>query len=81
LRFGLFVEQTRRNAPFIFTPPCQSELKRTLRHGGLPPNSVQSPGFNVSRDAHSARMVNDRFPPRSIYGFEMVDGRFPPTFL
>ena len=28
--------QTRRNAPFIFAPPCQSELKRTLRRGGRP---------------------------------------------
>jgi len=26
-------------------------------------------------------MVNDRFPPRSIYGFEMVDAPIVPTFL
>src|SRR5436190_2239899 len=80
-RFGLFVVQTRRNAPFIFAPPCQSELKRTLRHGGRPPNSVYSRGFNLSRDAHSTQMVNDRFPARSIYGFEMVDAPIVSTFL
>jgi len=26
-------------------------------------------------------MVNDRFPPRSIYGFEMVDAPIVPTLL
>jgi hypothetical protein len=67
--------------PLIFAPPCQSELKRTLRHGGLPPKPAYSRGFNLSCDAHSTRMVNDRFPARSIYGFEMVDAPIAPTFL
>jgi hypothetical protein len=35
----------------------------------------------MSCDAHSARMVNDRFPARSIYGFEMVDAPIEPTLL
>jgi hypothetical protein len=34
LRFGLLVEQTRRNAPFIVASTCQSEIKRTLRLAG-----------------------------------------------
>jgi hypothetical protein len=36
---------------------------------------VHSPAFHASLDAHSARMVNDRFRAASIYGFEMVDAR------
>jgi hypothetical protein len=36
---------------------------------------VHSRAFHGSRDAHSARMVNDRFRAASIYGFEMVDAR------
>jgi hypothetical protein len=43
----------------------------------------QTPGIRAGsespRDAHSTRMVNARFPARSIYGFEMVDGRTAPT--
>ena len=50
------------------------------RHGGRPGNTVAAPGFHAPPDAHLTRMVNDRFPPLSIYGFEMVDARFPPTF-
>ena len=57
-------------------PPCQSEIKRTLRRGGAAANTAHSRGFHAPRDVHSTRMVNDRFPePRSIYGFEMVDAR------
>jgi hypothetical protein len=41
---------------------------------------MYSRGFNPSRGAHSARMVNDRFPARPIYGFEMVDAPIRPTF-
>jgi hypothetical protein len=36
---------------------------------------VHSPTFHASLNAHSARMVNDRFRAASIYGFEMVDAR------
>src|ERR1700712_1672388 len=71
---------TRRNAPFIFGPPCQSELKRTLRHGGCPANTVHWRGFNPFHGAHSTRMVNDRFPGRSIYGFESVDAPITAIF-
>jgi hypothetical protein len=39
---------------------------------------VHSRAFHGSRDAHSARMVNDRFKAASIYGFEMVDARAAP---
>jgi hypothetical protein len=76
----LFVGQTRRNAPFIFAPPCQSELKRTLRRGESPTNTVHSPGFHAPHDVHSTRMVNDRFRAASIYGFEMVDARAARNF-
>src|ERR1700682_2108426 len=75
LRFGLFVEQTRRNASFFFVPPCQSELKRTLRRGGRPPNAGYSRGFDAPYDAHSTRMVNVGFPARLRYGFEVVDAQ------
>jgi hypothetical protein len=37
-------------------------------------------GFDAPHDAHSARMVNDRFRAASIYGFEMVDTRARPDF-
>jgi hypothetical protein len=45
----------------------------------LPPNTAYSRGFNVSCDAHSTRMVNDRFPAQSIYSFEMVDAPIAPA--
>ena len=61
--------------PLIFAPPCQSEIKRTLRLGGRPPNTAHSCRFHASRAIHSTRMVNVWFPARSIYGFEMVDAR------
>jgi hypothetical protein len=35
-------------------------------------------GSESPRGVHSTRMVNARFPARSIYGFEMVDGRTAP---
>jgi hypothetical protein len=38
-------------------------------------NTARSPGFRAPGTAHSTQMVNDRFPARSIYGFEMVDVR------
>jgi hypothetical protein len=41
---------------------------------------VVSPGFHPFHGPHSARMVNDRFPAHSIYGFEMVDASIAPTF-
>ena len=76
----MFVVQTRRNAPFIFAPPCQSELKRTLKPGGDAENTVHSRGFRSVRDPHLTRMVNDRFPAGLIYGFEMVDAADGSTF-
>ena len=65
--------QTRRNAPFIVAPPCQSEIKRTLRRCGPRPKTVHSRGFRASRSVHSTRMVNAGFPEPRRYGFEMVD--------
>ncbi len=50
--------------PLSCAPPCQSELKRTLRRGGRPANTVHSQGFHPRHDAHSTRMVNDRFTSR-----------------
>src|SRR5687767_7949818 len=61
-------------------PPCQSELKRTLRRGGRSANTAHSPRFHPRHDAHSTRMVNDRFRAAPIYGFEMVDARAAPYF-
>jgi hypothetical protein len=37
-------------------------------------------GFHARHDAHSTRMVNDRFRAASSYGFEMVDARAVRTF-
>jgi hypothetical protein len=73
LRFGLFVKKTRRNAPFIVAPPCQSDIKRTLRRGSPLPKTAYSRDFPAVPAAHSIQMVNDRFPFKEAYGFEMVD--------
>jgi hypothetical protein len=74
----------RTDAPerphYLIRPPCQSELKRTLRRGDTPANTVHRRGFDAPRDAHSTRMVNDRFRATSIYGFEMVDARARTNF-
>ena len=74
----------RTDAPerphYLIRPPCQSELKRTLRRGDTPANTVHRRGFDAPRDAHSTRMVNDRFRAASIYGFEMVDARARTNF-
>src|ERR1700721_1081577 len=49
-----FVEQTLRNAPFIVGPPCQSDIKRTLRRRGRTRPKRQTPrlsaGFCASAD-------------------------------
>jgi restriction endonuclease len=39
----------------------------------LAPDTVIARRFRAPHGLHSARMVNDRFPVRPIYGFEMVD--------
>src|ERR1700722_9530325 len=41
----LVVKQTRRNAPFIVAPPCQSGIKRTLRRPGGRSKTRYLPGF------------------------------------
>src|SRR3984957_5749290 len=46
LALRLFVEQTVRNAPFIVAPPCQSDIKRTLRRCGRTPWKRQTPRFS-----------------------------------
>jgi hypothetical protein len=77
-----FVGQT--DAPerphYSFVSPCQSELKRTLRHAESPTNTVHSRGFHALHNVHSTRMVNDRFRAASIYGFEIVDARAARNF-
>jgi hypothetical protein len=74
LRFGLFVWQalqTRRNAPFIFRPPCQSELKRTLRHGDRQVSSLTDLWFRNGGRADQAHFfvfasINRKFTPNRI---------------
>ena len=54
LALRLFVEQTFRNAPFIVAPPCQSDIKRTLKRCGRTAPKRQRPrlsrGFCVFPD-------------------------------
>ena len=38
-------KRTRRNAPFIVVPPCQSDIKLTLKRQSPPPKTVTSLGF------------------------------------
>src|SRR6478609_4930458 len=75
---GLALRLIRReDAPerlLIVEPPCQSDLKRTLRQRGAPPDTVSSQGFLGDLTTSSARMVNTGFH-RDPHGFEMVDGR------
>src|SRR6267378_7016871 len=57
----------QKDAPerlLIVTPPCQSEIKRTLRHTASQPKNVSPPGSTQGETAHSLRMVNTRFPQR-----------------
>ena len=65
----LFVEQTRRNAPFIVAPPCQSEIKRTLRRPGRGQRPRSLRGFAGPGTAHSVQMVNVGFPDRDRVWF------------
>ena len=37
-------------------------------------DTVSSRAFHAAQDRHSTQMVNDKFPARTIYGFEIVDG-------
>jgi hypothetical protein len=54
--------QTRRNAPIIVAPPCQSEIKRTLRHTGSSLGTLRSQAFrepqNGPFDADGERRVS-----------------------
>jgi hypothetical protein len=65
-RFGLFVKQTRRNAPFIVASPCQSGIKRTLKRAGSQPKTASSQGFRTTRDrpfdADGERSVSRTMP-------------------
>jgi hypothetical protein len=61
------------NAPLIVAPPCQSEIKRTLRRRLRAPRTVFSPAFAVVAADDSIAMVNVGFPRLARYGFEMVD--------
>jgi len=57
----------------LIAPPCQSEIKRTLRPAIPPSKTVSWRGFARREKVHSVQMVNVRFPERVGYGFEMVD--------
>ena len=50
--------------PLIVAPPCQSEIKRTLRRGGRPANTMHSRGFRGparrSFNADGERQVSSR---------------------
>src|ERR1700722_15670089 len=70
------VKQTRRNAPFIVAPPCQSEIKRTLRRRLGAPETLFWRAFALVAADDSTRMVNVGFPEPARYGFEMVDVPF-----
>src|SRR5580704_3440935 len=67
------VEPTRRKRPLIVAPPCQSEIKRTLRRRLRAPQTVFSSAFALVAADHSVAMVNAGFPRLARYGFEMVD--------
>jgi hypothetical protein len=43
----------------------------------MAPTTAPSWEFRALRELHLAQMVNDRFPARQSYGFEMVDA--PPA--
>jgi hypothetical protein len=43
----------------------------------MAPATASSREFRALRELHLAQMVNDRFPARQSYGFEMVDA--PPA--
>ena len=76
---ALFVVKDAPERPLIFRPPCQSEIKRTLRHQSRPAMTVLWRGFRKPRNIHSAGMVNAGFPTPSRYGFEMVHAPAAPV--
>ncbi|KRR10117.1 hypothetical protein CQ12_27960 [Bradyrhizobium jicamae] len=47
----------------------------------MAPGTASSQGFRASRELHSTRMVNDRFPAPRFYGFEMVDALLVHIFI
>jgi hypothetical protein len=71
-RFSPFRQKTRRNASFIFSSTCQSEIKRTLRQAAVRAWSALCRGFDTLATAELTAMVNTGFPQGSCYGFEMV---------
>ena len=62
-----------RIAPFIVASTCQSGIKRTLRRAGSRPKARIDGVFAGVKPIYSMQMVNDRFPERKRYGFELVD--------
>ncbi|MGY4369392.1 hypothetical protein ACVW1A_005457 [Bradyrhizobium sp. LB1.3] len=74
-RASAYSSRRRAGTPLLIVgSPCQSDLKRTLRRCGVPPDTVSSRGFLDDLTTSSARMVNAGFH-RDPHGFEMVDGR------
>ena len=74
------VRQTDAPERPLFAPPCQSEIKRTLKRRERQTNTVHWRGFHAPHNVHSTRMVNDRLQAAIDYGFEMVDARAARTF-
>ena len=66
--------KTRRKAPFVVVPPCQSEIKRTLRRASCVRNglafSEHSKDCGTDIDADGERRVSENGVG---YGFEKVD--------
>ena len=53
---------TRRKAPFVVVPPCQSEIKRTLRRASCVGNGLAFSEHSNIAALRSMQMVNVGFP-------------------
>ena len=54
--------KTRRKAPFVVVPPCQSEIKRTLRRASCVGNGLAFSEHSNIAALRSMQMVNVGFP-------------------
>src|SRR6516162_4259868 len=66
--------------PLVVVPPCQSDIKRTLRRAGSVENAVYHWAFRVAPGAHSPLMVNRRFPFEICSWFRNGGWRRAPQF-
>src|ERR1700741_4302817 len=69
------VKRRTGTPPLSFGPPCQSDVKRTLRLGCSTAWPLICRRFCAPPPAELAAMVNAKFRDRRCYGFEMVDVR------